>query len=357
MALQRTNLVIRASPLPPDFRGTPQDLYEAMVRRMSILSPVGTNFFVVGDTEPSSNVGPWLRLVSGGAQWWVFSDTEGRYVPLDISASETPFAFVGPNDPGTPGADDPLLWVRTNENRIAGIFGWNGEAWVASGNVPNSGPTEDRPPAPVNLEEYFDTDINVLLRFERGAWRTAAGSPGDVKAVVHTTLEEAMRYNPGWTYLGLNDQDQRGRFVAMAAKDPGATPASSFVVGSGITARFAGETFGSETVTLGDGEIPQHTHLIGHATALNSDNNILIHRVDNGDEIAIPAPLPPNHFQVNGEGGTNGTKSGTAGTGPTGTMLVTSVQLSESNAPAYTTPAEPHSNTPQALALWHLVKS
>lgn len=353
MALNKTGLIIKAAPLPADFCGTPQDLFQAMIERMEILSPVGTNFFVVGDIEPSSDVGPWLR---GGTQWWVFSATEKRYVPLDISASLPTLFFLQDANPGTPGTGDPLIWLRTSQDRIAGLYGWNGSEWKASGNIPNNGTTTQRPTAPADFEEYFDTDINVLLRFERGAWRTAAGSPGDVKSVTHLTLELAVQHNPGWSLLGLNDQSQRGRLIGQAAKDPGATPVASFVTDSGITARFAGEEAGEETHILISAEHEQHTHLLGHATALNNDNNILIHRVDDAEEIDIPPIVPPNHFRVDGEAGTNGTKTGTAGTGPTGTMLITSRQLSNSAAPSLTGAALPHNTLSQTLFLWTLVK-
>lgn len=63
MPLQDTNLIIQAGPLPSTFCGTPQELVVAMVRRMKIVSASGTNFIFVGDVEPTSNVGPWLRLM------------------------------------------------------------------------------------------------------------------------------------------------------------------------------------------------------------------------------------------------------------------------------------------------------
>ena len=353
MALNKTGLVLKAAPLPLDFVGTPQDLFEAMVQRLEILSPIGTNFFIVGDVEPSSDVGPWLK---GGTQWWVFSATEKRYVPLDISASLPNLFFLQPDNPGTPGTDDPVIWLRTSQDRIVGLYGWNGSEWKASGNIPNSGTTAQRPTSPTDLEEFFDTDINVLLRYERGAWRTAAGSPGDVKQVTHSTLEEAKRYSPGWEYLGKEDESQRGRLLGMATKDPGATPESSFTTISGITPRASGDEAGSETHTLSSDQIEQHTHLMGSATALHSDNDIRLHRVDDAAEIPIPPIVPPNFFRVDGDGSADGTRSGTAGTGATGTMLITSRQLSLADVPSLTGVAAPHNNLPQTLFLWTLYK-
>lgn len=351
MSLKRTNLILKGAPLPVDFEGDLQALFEAMIERLSILSPVGTNFFVVGDIEPSSDLGPWLK---GGTQWWVFSATAGKYVPIDISASLPKFAFFQAEDPGTPGDADPLIWIRTVEDRIAGIYGWNGSAWKASGNIPNSGSTAERPSAPGDFEEYFDTDISVLLRYERGAWRTSAGSPGDVKATMAATLAEALTQNPGWSFLGDSDQTIRGRTIGMATKDPGASPTASFPTDSGISERASGDKAGSETVVLQSDEIEQHTHEIGHAADLGPNHTALLHRVDDGQTLSIPPPLPPNFWQSSTS--PNGTKTGTAGDGAAGTKLITATQYSKANASSLTTAAQGHENVPPTLYLWHLIK-
>jgi hypothetical protein len=356
MALNRTNLVLKAAPLPQDFRGTVQELFEEMVRRLSILSPVGTNFFVVGDVEPSSNVGPWLK---GGTKWYVFSESAGRYVPLDVTDSLLPQFFAQDANPGTPGPDDPLVWLRTSQNRIVGLYAWNGAEWLASANITHSGPTANRPTEPVDLENYFDTDINVLIRWERGTWRTVSGSPGDVKHVTHTVLTEALRHNPGWDVLGRDDESQRGKFIGMASKDPGAAPVSAFTTESGVTGKAAGEQAGSERVTLNSLQIEQHTHEIGHAFANANDQRWNMHRIDNGDDLEIPEPVPPNFFRTN-PGGlatiAGDCVNGTAGDGPTGAKLITAKQYTEANAPGYTEPAQSHENQPQSLFLWALVK-
>lgn len=350
MALKKTNLVIVATPLPADFRGSPQVLFEKIVERLDIQSPSGTNFFVVGDVEPSSNVGPWLK---GGTQWWVFSTSAGRYVPLDISESETPPAFIGPNDPGEPGEGDPQIWIRTAQDRIAGLYGWTGTEWKAQSGIINSGSTANRPTVPVDFERYWDTDINVEIQWERGAWRTVSGTPGDVKMVTDTVLSLALTKNPGWAVLGESDQSIRGRFVGMAAKDPGVSPESSFPTDSGITARAAGEKAGEETHILTSAEHEAHTHLMGIKTALAGSTTIKLHRADDGDDITIPSPAPPNFIQ---SGGNFSKQTGSTGDGATGTALITTRQLTLVNEPNYTTIAAAHNNTPAALFLWHLVK-
>src|SRR6267378_1609416 len=107
MALQDTQLLIQGSHLPATFRGTPDDLFVAMLQRMKIVSPTGTSFFVVGDVEPTSNLGPWLK---GGTQWFVWDGSLKKYVPLDISSSETKWFFIGASTPTT---QDPPVWLKT----------------------------------------------------------------------------------------------------------------------------------------------------------------------------------------------------------------------------------------------------
>jgi len=358
MSLNRTNLVLRAAPLPQDFQGTVQEFFEEMVRRLAILSPVGTNFFVIGEVEPSSNVGPWLK---NGTQWWVFSASAGRYIPQDISASQLPLFFAQDANPGTPGPDDPLVWLRTSQNRIVGLYAWDGAEWQASANITHSGPTANRPTEPVDLENYFDTDINVLIRWERGTWRTVAGSPGDVKHVTHTILTEALRHNPGWDVLGRDDESQRGRFLGMASKDPGTSPVSALSTQSGISGKAAGEQSGSQNVTLNSRQVEQHTHEIGHMFANAPDQRFRIHRIDDGDDMEIPTPVPPNHFRSNPQQGigqdiAGDPVAGTAGNGTTGATLITAKQYDKADAEAYTTAAQPHDNEPQSLWLWTLYK-
>lgn len=350
MALQRTGLVIVAAPLPPDFCGNMEEMHAAFVERYQILSPSGIAFFAQGDVLPASDVGLFLL---GGTQLFTFDVDQGIYVPLDISASETPDFFVGPNDPGTPGPNDPVFWIRTNGTRVVGLYGWTGTEWRASANIDNSGPTSERPVAPTDLEHFFDTTINVELRFERGAWRTAAGSPGDVKHVTHTTLALARQHNPGWEVLGFGDEAQRGRLIGQAAKDPGATPVDSFTTTSGITPRAAGDVAGEETHVLTSPEHEPHVHLTG-IIGPSDPFALRFHRADAGDVLAIPAPQPPNYVILSGDSRTLGV--GTSGTGGAGEALITSGQLLKSVAPAYTGTAAAHNNLPQSLFLWTLYK-
>lgn len=134
MSLNATNLYIQASPIPATFKGTPNDLYSEMIKRMRIVSPSGTNFIFIGDTEPTSNVGPWLK---NGTQWYVWDNSINKYVPQDISASFTPAFWLGNS---VPSSTDPTVWLQTtlnptNTNPLAygsaiRWFAWDGSRWA-----------------------------------------------------------------------------------------------------------------------------------------------------------------------------------------------------------------------------------
>lgn len=246
MALQDTNLIIAMGPIPTTFAGTPQEFANEMIRRMKIVSPSGSSFFVISAIEPTSNVGPWLK---DGSQWWTFSEETKRYVPLDISASETRWYWIGNS---IPVGVDPPLWLKTSQDptttdanygQPVGWLEWNGANWVPFNSIPRNGTTAQRPANPENFQQYFDTDISTLLHFERAQWRTVSGTPGDVKQVLFETLDEALVFNPGWDVVGASNQAFRGRHLVQATKDSGASPVTNLSTGAGVPSRAAFETW------------------------------------------------------------------------------------------------------------------
>ena len=252
MALNNTNLLIQMAQLPATFVGTPQELANEMVRRMKIVSPSGTNFIFIGDVEPSSNVGPWLK---DGTKWYVFSDELKRYVPLDISDSERTWFFVQAE---TPEISDPPIWLRTTHTptqadpSVGLMIGWyvfNGTNWIPSSGIVASGPSASRPSNPVEYMQFYDTDISCLIWFERAQWRTISGVPGDVKFVAFSTLTQALAANPGWELLGASNQNLRGRYISQATKDPGINPETDLTTDANVASRAAFEVYG-ETTTI-----------------------------------------------------------------------------------------------------------
>lgn len=245
MALQPTNLILQMSQIPPTFIGIPSELAAEMVRRIRIVSPSGTNFIFIGDTEPTSNVGPWLK---NGTQWWVFSNDLKRYVPLDITASQVNWYFIGNS---TPPNSTPPVWLKTTKDATEADpthgepIGWNvfdGANWVPFNSIVLSGTTAQRPQNPANFFQYYDTDISCLIWWERNLWRTVSGVPGDIKFVAWTTLSDALAKNPGWDLYGAANQNIRGRIIMQAsANADGSNPVT---VNPGLASRKAGETFG-----------------------------------------------------------------------------------------------------------------
>jgi hypothetical protein len=358
--LFKTNFVIVAAPLDPTFNGGPQELFDAMIENMEIQAPTGTNFFVVGDAMPTSNVGPWLK---GGDRWYVFDDTLGTYVPLNIDDSVTQVFVTQEATPDAPADGDPSIWLRTVGTRVIAWYFWDGSQWRPGGNTPPSGPTDSRPTSPVELETFWDTDINCLIHWERGAWRTVSGTPGDLKFVSTANLADAITQNPGWIYAGENLQAGRGRVIGLATKDPGASPAVSYVTDSGVSSRAQGDVAGEETHVLTSAEIESHSHVVGTSTALNSDNNIYLQRVDDGEgpsaatPLVVPSTKPPNYFEVKGDGTTDGTKNGTMPDPGLGCMLITSRQFKLADAGNYTSAATAHNNIQPTIWLWALQKT
>lgn len=242
MSLQDTNLLILFSNLPGTLDMTPNEFAVELVQRLKIVSPTGTSFITVGDTEPTSNLGPWLK---GGTQWWVFSDATNRYIPLDISESETVPFFFGAT---TPTSTPPTFWLRTN-SAGSGLswYSFANGVWAPFNSVTASGGTAQRPASPIDFQNYYDSDISVLIWWERGMWRTVSGNVGDVKHVAFNTATEALLRNPGWEVFGSANTNLRGRYISQATKDAGPSPVTVLVPPTDVAERAAFETFGEDT--------------------------------------------------------------------------------------------------------------
>ena len=258
--MNRTNLLIQMAPLPATIEGTPAQIGAEMVRRFQIVSPSGRNFIYVGDVEPTSNVGPWLK---DGSKWYVWDADVKRYIPQDLTDSATLWFHLGASTPAT---STPPVWLRTTRDFVdvasgygdpVGWYVFNGTSWIPFLGIVMSGPTANRPAAPVAFQQYYDTDISVLLWFERSQWRTMQGNPGDIKQVIFDTLQEALGRNPGWQVLGQNNQTLRGRYLSQATRDTALSGgATDLTIDIGVSPREARESWGTtDRVSL-----DTHTH-------------------------------------------------------------------------------------------------
>ncbi len=78
-------VTFRASPLPQNFVGTPQQFADALVARLAIEAQTQIAFYVTGSVAPSSDVGAWLK---NGVTWYVWDVVTGAYIP-EIIESES----------------------------------------------------------------------------------------------------------------------------------------------------------------------------------------------------------------------------------------------------------------------------
>lgn len=157
----------------------------------------------------------------------------------------------GDTEPAPENRDRPWFQTDGSGNPI-GWKSWDGGAWTAIPQAIPNGPTAQRPTAPADGTEFFDTDINAALIYYDGQWRTLSGSPGDIKQVTGLTLAAVLTVNPGWSHYA----DGIGKVLAGAAAD-----------GSD-----AGTDAGADEITLVSGQLPAHTHTSVKGSTSNNVN-------------------------------------------------------------------------------------
>ena len=162
----------------------------------------------------------------------------------------------GPMTPDEDNRDKP--WFQTDEgyNPIS-WKSWDGAEWVGLPFIMPSGTTAERPLNPIEGIQFFDTDINVALIYERTMWRTLAGSPGDIKPVSRVLLADALTVNPGW--VELDEPTYGGRVLGVAG------------AGTALTVRAQGDSVGEENHTPVLAELVAHTHTGGTVDGSNQD--------------------------------------------------------------------------------------
>ena len=186
----------------------------------------------------------------------------------------------GPTTPSEANRDKPWFKTDGSYNPI-GFFSWNGSAWVTfdTGAIP-SGSTASRPASPTVGQLYLDTDINCVLVWERAKWRTADGSPGDVKFVKATDVATAIVNNPGWV------EDTVGQ---------------NYVIAGASSTHTYGSTAGAETHQLTVSELAAHTHTVTSPLGSEADNG------DAGPYIITSENQPTGSPAFNGTSSSTGT--------------------------------------------------
>lgn len=117
-------ITIELSALPPSISYTPQQFGDALAARMYLVTEQAFSLFVSGSTAPLSNVGPWLK---DDMEWWVWSDTEGAYVPITANQQTLEY-FIGST---TPDKDVYQFWIQTNGGgQPQALKIWYNGAWT-----------------------------------------------------------------------------------------------------------------------------------------------------------------------------------------------------------------------------------
>jgi hypothetical protein len=102
-------ITITMASLPVGFRGTPQQLADAIAERLQLVTQQTFALFSVGATEPTSDVGPWAK---DGSTWYYFDSETGAYVPFIIPQASLQFQ-ISQTEPTEDGIN---VWYEIDEN-------------------------------------------------------------------------------------------------------------------------------------------------------------------------------------------------------------------------------------------------
>jgi hypothetical protein len=279
--MSNVTFTLTGAPLPQNFRGDPQQFFEAMLERMRVQTPFGITGLILNPVVlPSSDKGP----VMYNRSWYVWNSATNQYEPVDIGPSTVTIVEYGASQPTDP---DITVWIETSGIIVKNV--WIKFSGIFHPLMATSGTTAARPTAPRDWQQYYDTDISCMIWWERALWRTVSGVRGDIKQVVWPIKADALTRNPGWAVLGestlANNPAWAGRVISQAMKNAdgsGALPPQA-----GIISRGPAEVFGVESVQLTSANV-QHTHPHGFfRTGAGAEEIWTIWR----DAADIPGPL------------------------------------------------------------------
>lgn len=119
-------VTIKSSPLPSNFKGTPQQFQDALTARLYLETTLNAVSLVAqGSVAPSSNQGPWLK---DGNTWYIWSDATGSYVP--VSAEFLTLRYVASPLTAIPDPAKYTFWIQLDAaGQAIGIAYWFNAAW------------------------------------------------------------------------------------------------------------------------------------------------------------------------------------------------------------------------------------
>jgi hypothetical protein len=97
--------------LPVGFRGTPQQIADAIAERLELVTQQTFALFSVGATEPTSDIGPWAK---DGNTWYYFDSETGAYVPFVIPQASLQFQ-ISQTEPTEDGIN---VWYEIDANGV-----------------------------------------------------------------------------------------------------------------------------------------------------------------------------------------------------------------------------------------------
>lgn len=300
-------LTVQVGNLPDAPSGeTRQQYAEAVASRLLVTISSDNATFVIGGSQPTSDVGPWFREGVDGTGnttyfLYVWSADQATYVPLALEQEQLRY-WVGGSAPDQlvydvwfeTNTDGRLLSVRTfdsNTNVWENVYYTRGEVdgffagesagkkqieWDNVLNKPSGSTNPRASDLPGNdLVARFDYEIvyhtgvtrQVLWRPDIALWVTLDGGVNDTKEVLGNTVGTQGDFNNGVfnTVLGRNpgwdvDLDSQGKVVVGA--NPGVLWSPS-----AVTTIEAGSLFGASEHALTIDETPRDATVLRLGTA------------------------------------------------------------------------------------------
>lgn len=240
-------LNFRAAPLPPNFKGTPEQLKEAIVSRLSAESSVDIQFFTSGPIVPTSDYGPWLK---DDKTWYVWDTTTAAYIPQVIefeSLKYLPSAIA-------PSQAKYTFWIELDgTGKAIDIKYYSGGAWKSI--------FEDKfalyatiTQLNAAISSVSAAQVGQIIMYPKAVppagWLNCNGSAVDrtVYANLFSVIGTDFGSGDGISTFNLPNYSGRAPVGVGLSDAPDATPWS------------IGEMRGTETHRLTVEELPQHTH-------------------------------------------------------------------------------------------------
>lgn len=207
---------IKSAPLPSNFKGTLQQLQDALVSRLYLETSLDSVSLVAGgSTAPTSNVGPWFK---DGTTLYVWSDTDGAYVPVSLDYPS--LKYVASPSTAQPDPDVYTLWiVLDGTGKAQELRYFSGGAWKSV--------YDD---SFLALIDQVDTiEQQFPFRGDATADQSLVADPGDSTAITFTeTFDPGNVFGASAFVAPVDGYYQINLRVQMEAS--GGTPTSNTVI-------------------------------------------------------------------------------------------------------------------------------